>query len=778
MIYNTVSYWVWVLFFTALTLLLCTIPLFNILGFEFCAVMTICIAFAGSHVAMTHVQAMKNNPDSLSGLNSICILRCYLRTLQSNFLLLTIPLCIILLNAERVKNCNYIEGFFFFISLPIISCLTVSAIGLFFNVWIQKRWHAYSAYIGFLLLSCVPIILNLIFHPPVFAFHPILGYFPGPIYDFVITITPPFYIARGIALLWTIVFLYITITACEISRDTDFIPRLRWGKFLYNSARNLHTGKIIIGILILISVISIELFSGKLWIRPTRNDIAQELGGYKETEHFEIFYAKELEEKITQFADDCEFRYFQLSNYLKTSNSRKVRTYLYSTPQQKKRLIGAGNTYVEDPFGYGFHVHIQGFPHPVVKHELAHVLTADWSPWKVSLNVGVHEGIAVAADWSEDTLSVHQWAKGMHIIKVAPRLNSVMGIGFWRHAGSRSYLLAGSFIRYLIDKYGIDNVKLAFPTGNLRKVYSKELTNLEEEWIEFLMNDVHLSDNDLSYAERRLKSGGIFEQVCAHEMAALRTRAWQSYQRKDFATAVEIFHGMLEDEPNNQRTIIGLMYSAFKKGDLPLAIKLARRISADVKSHYKTEAGQLVGDVNWMQGNIDNALTIYNETALNAAHNQRQLSILKRIAALSETLSPQSKEQLQKVLLPKSNAPSIGSGTKTTVLLQVIESEPDEWLPYILIGELLHKEKSWELSSQYLQYGLKLGMNKEIEKIPFQLTLKTQQMLGINAFELKDYGIAEIRFREISEDKTQSLGIVLLAKDWIERCQWMNKGSD
>lgn len=620
-------------------------------------------------------------------------------------------------------------------------------------------------------------MINLIYHPPVFAFHPILGYFPGPIYDFLISISSSYYIARTIGVLWGVVFLFVSIYSSEINRNTGFSPRLNWKKLLLIESDNLHIGKITTFFSLLILVICSEVFSGQLLIRPTRNDISNALGGFRETEHFKIIYARELEMEISQFSNDCEFRYKQLSKFLKTENSRKVRVYLYSTPEQKKKLIGAGSTYVEDPFGYGFHVHAQGFPHPVIKHELAHVLTSDWSPWKVSLNVGLHEGVAVAADWSEDGLSVHQWVKAMYLLNVAPPLNSVLGLGFWRHAGSRSYLLAGSFIRYLIDTYGLEKLKNSFPLGNLARIYEKDITLLEAEWRQFLSNQINLTEYDIKYAERRLKRGGIFEQVCAHEMAAQRSKAWKSYYNKDFTTAFDTFHNMLDDEPSNHRTMVGLMYSAFKKGDIPYTSSVAKKIVNEEHSHYRIEASQLLGDIHWLKGEIEQALQLYNSVVDEHLHYRRQFNILKRIAALSGTINIESQVIFRDVLTPNSDSPTIGNATKIAMLMQIIESEPEEWLPYLLIGELVHKEKSWELSTQYLINGLKLNQTIDTISIPKQLRLYSQILIGENIFHSRDFENAENHFKEIMSDNTLTLGTELYLEDWIERCRWMRNNS-
>ncbi len=771
MIYRTFSYGLWILTIGVLSLVLATVPLFNLLAFEFCAVITLFIAFAGAHVAMTEFHVMKKDPDKLAGSSHNVILRCLYRALISNGILLLIPLIIILANTLRIKNCNLIEGFLFYLILPTFSCFTVTAAGIFFNLWIRRRWLAYLVYLIFLIVSCVPTITNLIFHPPVFAFHPILGYFPGPIYDFVISITPTLLISRTETILWGLVFMTIPVFTCEVNRTTALIPKMRWRRLIKSSSQ-FSLLRVTAVPLMVLAIIGIELYSGKLGIRPSRQDIAETLGGYKETEHFELYYARELENEIDLFADDCEFRYDQLSEYLQTESSRKVRVYLYASPEQKKRLIGAGDTFVEDPFGYGFHVHSLGFPHPVLKHELAHVLTADWSPWKVSLNVGMHEGVAVAADWEEDKLTVHQWAKAMQELNVAPPLSSVMSLGFWKHAGSRSYLMAGSYVRFLIDKYGIEKCKQAFPIGNLSKIYGKDLRGLEGEWRLYLKNEVLLREDELTYATQRLKRGGIFEQVCAHEMASLRNDAWTAYYRQDYTTAVESFQKLLSYEPENTRNARGLMYSTYHTGNFQSTISIAKRIISDKNSHFRAEAAQLLGDIYWLQGDTEEALTRYNDASKFAIRASIEQRLMLRIAALSSSFSPESKNWLRRVLIRNDSLGRTYNGSKMSLLLRIINTEPHSWLTYYSAGELLHQESEWELSSQYLHHARNLGDVKDTDKMPHKIRITTLRMLGVNAYRKNDYAIAERIFSDIAADKSLSLGDAHEAQVWVDRCKW------
>ena len=768
-IHRTFSYWLWFTAFGALALILANVPLFNILAFEFCAVLALSISFAGAHVALTTIRQMKRQPDALTGSPGQIVTRCFWNALLFNFGLLMLPLGIILLNALRIKNCNFSEGFIFFFLLPVISCVYATAAGTFFGFWIQRRWVASLAYLGFLLLTCVPVVINLIFHPPVFAYHATFGYFPGPIYDFVIKITGTLLIARMETLLWALLFLGLAVSICEISRDTALMPQLRWRKLFSSLTKRVWL------YLLIVCLLGFQVYAGALGIRPTRDDIAQKLGGFRETAHFEIFYARELETEIENIVEDCEFQYAQLSAYLTPEGaelSRKVRAYIYVSPEQKKRLIGAGSTSVEDPFGHGFHIHAQGFPHPVLKHELAHVFTVPWSPLKVSLKIGLHEGIAVAADWDEGKLTAHQWAKAMREMEIAPPLSAIMGIGFWGHAGSRSYLLAGSFVRFLVDTYGIEKFKGVFPTGNFLKHYGKDLQSLETEWIGFL-ESVPLADEDINYTAYRLKRRSAFEQVCTHEMAALRDTAWQAYYRKDFVTAVETFETMLSDEPDNLSTLRGLMYSAYRMQDYDKALSLANRIVSAEDTRFSPEAILLIGDIYWLQDKHQKAMEAY--VSIETEYETFERRRIKRIAALSYPDVVQSrpngameKNHSLRELLRGVLVASKPTAEKIALLSACIKAAPERWLPYFLTGELLHREKAWQISNEYFHQALKLLIPQQHGK----LILEAQRLIGINAYQQKDYETAQNAFRLIAENTALSLGEVLSAQNWIQRCQW------
>lgn len=360
----------------------------------------------------------------------------------------------------------------------------------------------------------------------------------------------------------------------------------------------------------------------------------------------------------------------------------------------------------------------------------------------------------------------------MREMEIAPPLSAIMGIGFWGHAGSRSYLLAGSFVRFLVDTYGIEKFKGVFPTGNFVKHYGKELQLLETEWIHFL-EGVPLRDTDINYTAYRLKQRSAFEQVCTHEMAALRDTAWQAYYRKDFVTAVETFGTMLSDEPDSLSTLRGLMYSAYRMQDYEKALSLANRIASVEDTRFSPEALLLIGDIYWLKNEHEKAMGAY--VSIETEYETFERLRMKRIAALSYPDSVQSQpngemreERSLRELLRDVLVASKPVSEKMALLSVCIQTAPESWLPYLLTGELLQKEKAWQISNAYLHQAVERLIPQQHGK----LILEIRRLIGINAYQQKDYETAQKAFRSIAETTILPLGETLSAQNWIQRCQW------
>src|SRR5579883_1895586 len=104
---------VWAILLAGLAVLLCFVPLFNLLGFEFSLALCLPAALASACLTASHTLAVgrisQNQPEKLADFAKrparlLFLLWC--RSLLNSLGLVVLPLLIISLNALRVKNCS------------------------------------------------------------------------------------------------------------------------------------------------------------------------------------------------------------------------------------------------------------------------------------------------------------------------------------------------------------------------------------------------------------------------------------------------------------------------------------------------------------------------------------------------------------------------------------------------------------------------------------------------------------------------------------------------
>ncbi len=343
-------------------------------------------------------------------------------------------------------------------------------------------------------------IAYLVFQPPVFLFNPLVGYFAGPIYDGHIPVGGRYLVARAIDLCVALAFL-----------------ALAWWRLRLVPA----------WIATLIAAFAIGALGARpsLGIRPNRELIRQALGSCLETPNFRIHYdARSITpDEIEALAIDHEWQLRRISALLGTDPPRmRIGSYIYPDADTKKRWIGAGQTSLEDPIAHEFHINAAPSPHPVLAHELAHVLSTPIGlpGIGISARFGLVEGLASAlGDRPRDRLTLHQRAGALRMLELLPEIETIAGaVGFWTEAGPRAYAAMGSFVRWLLETRGPGLFARAYRWGEFESAYGEPLRNLIEGWDRFL-EEVDLSEEDLRYAELLFQRPSILNRRCAHAVA-------------------------------------------------------------------------------------------------------------------------------------------------------------------------------------------------------------------------------------------------------------------
>lgn len=504
-------------------------------------------------------------------------------------LALILPLTVIVLNAYRVRNCDLQEGFAFFALMPMVGAWLATAFGVTMTLLPRRKTSIALLYI-IPLGTIAWAIFRGLQHPPIFAYGHFFGYYPGTIYDELRQISTTLLLFRWTTLVLGVFLLSVVglIAGRGGLIDTESVawreallqrnPDVHDGSLQWGPSPELAWGTLLLAVLASGWLVTATINRYDIGYIQTNSSIQKALGGRYETAHFIIYYDRDHITPLTlrRMARDSEFRYYQLRRFFGHEPIKKIEIYWFSNVKQKARLMGAAYTMIARPWAYQFYIHGYGFPHGVLKHEMAHVFSAAFGagPLKLSVRYNVLfypaliEGVAVAADWVRGELTPHEWSRAMNDLKVAPSPAQILGPrGFFKYSGWTAYTIAGSFSRYLIDTYGMKKYKQAYGRATFQETYKKPLSQLTKEWKTFLQTKIKLGPSDkkqAAYRFRRFRS--IFVRTCPHTIAALSEKVSQLSSAGAFYSAIKVQRRVCQFAPRaHQRMRLLSLFLRAKK---------------------------------------------------------------------------------------------------------------------------------------------------------------------------------------------------------------------
>ncbi len=600
-------YWLWLIVLAGLAAALCFVPLFNLLGYEFSLALAVAGSVAGLHLGSVLVaHARRQDEGMILSLSEgpRALLSMAGRAALASLSLLLAPLAIIALNALRVKNCDLLEGLLFYLMLPVMSVTIAAVAGTLWGTLTSWPWLSTLGAMATLLTSVAWGVYRFMDAPAIFAYDPFVGYFPGALYDGTVSLGGTFLLYRLHNLAWLAGALLLAAALFD-PLDLRIAPRsrrpaMRW---LLAAAPCLMVG------------LSLFLLRGEIGFAISADKVAEELGGERKTAHFTIHYPKAMPAaKVDLLARDHEFRFAQLKRFFGVAPSN-IRSFIFASPGQKRRLMGAGRTFIAKPWRREVYLQQRGFPHQVLKHELAHVFAGEfgdplfgvslrWDPLP-RFNVGLIEGVAVAADWRPyDENTAHQYAAALKRTGLAPPLASLFGAGFLIHAPGRAYTLAGSFCRRLVDQYGVEKLRRVYQSGgDFLGVYGQPLVTLLGAWSTWLEGQTVPAET-LELCRERYRRRSIVRRVCGHEVASLVERAEELMADRRHDEALRLMGRICSFEPGEPGHHLRLLYARVEARRLDLALAGARKLLAreGISGPLRRRVLQLMGDMHWWKG--------------------------------------------------------------------------------------------------------------------------------------------------------------------------------
>lgn len=572
-----------------INIFLSQLPLTNVIHYEFSVVNAIALFLFGG------VLSIKFHNQYELDINLV-----YKRLRFTLIILILLPFIIGSISTLFFSVCPFNSGTIYYFVITIPSLLFGFITGSLINIIVWRLRYLIFV-IAFIIILLIPLV-EFYFNPQIYFYNPIFGYYPGTIYD------EDLFVDSTLLLYRSFNFLFFGLL----------------GIYSYSSYLKKKVNRFHVLILLSIVVSLFFLFKPVLGFSTDFNKMKNNLGKVLSTKHFDIYYSEKIESEnsIELLGLRHEYYYEQVKDELYLNTENKITSFVFSDSYHKRKLFGAGNADVAKPWLKQIYLNYPSY-NLSLKHELVHVLAAEFgtTPFLISdnYNAAMLEGLAMAIENDYDGYSVHYMAKTAYEANYRfPISNLFKSLSFFSQFSSISYIYSGSFIKYLIENYGIEKIKSFYSDMDCEKYFGKSINELEEDFIKFLKN----YEIDFNNNKAQLYFGGqpIFKKTCARTTAFETKTAWKFFNEKKYSTAKVLFEKVYRYS-GSYSSLHGLVNSMIKLNDSPEAeLLLGTEIKkfSSSSSYYNLEL--ILGDIFVRNKKINEAQNMYDSLLIQNPH--------------------------------------------------------------------------------------------------------------------------------------------------------------
>ncbi len=612
----------WALGFALLLgLVLCALPLVRVLGPESAIVLSLvlscfCSALGARLAIRARQHAVRTGPLLAEAVGAAWLLLC-------------VPVALLALNGFRVQNCDPLRGLSFIALGPWASVSFAAVLGVLFGSLVASPRAATALAVALPILSVARPLYDFVTTPGIFAFGHFFGYFPGTFYDRLVDVPKAWFSQRALTLLAALgVWAFLSASRnpkngrVQLARASKH-PLLCLGVCLLAAAST-----------------RISYAANELGHHTSRAFIEHKLGRAIDAGRCRVVLPRELPmAEAARLAEDCMFRLTTLERELGVEEREQVTAYFFRNPQEKRVLMGAMRVYIAKPWRREVYLQLGGYPHPVLAHELAHIVARNAAsgmfgvPGKLFGLIPeptLVEGMAVALEpVARDELTPHQWAKAAREAKLAPALSELLGPRFFSHNQSLSYTLSGSFLRFVLETRGAEALRKVYHSGNVERALGEDFEKLETQWHTFL-EQIPLPAPAAALAKQRFERAGVFSQVCPHAIERLEGDVSAALSAGDLPRAIEKCGEVLRIDRKNSAVRATLVSALSRAGQLEQAeSELAdMRKPPEAPKPAQARAETALADAAYLAGDFARAQQTY-QRLLNEPQSEAELRQLE-----------------------------------------------------------------------------------------------------------------------------------------------------
>jgi hypothetical protein len=572
-------------FLISVNIILTQLPLTSTFGYEFAAINGLMLTvIAGLHT-FNFISKSEFAPTEL---------------IKNLLILFLIPFVITIINSMLTMFCSFIDGLSFYLLIVSASIMFGVAIAIIVRLN-TKRFNRLIFFIIIILIALIPI-LEIYFYPQVYFYSPLIGFFPGNIYD------------EGLTTSWKLFFHQILVISFSITIIFLFIKRttlvLKYKKYFILS--------------IVVTAISFQFMSSLLGFTTTFSKLDSTLSKRIESKSFILHYDNVDSTLAKLIALNQEYYYSQLFTALQTKPSKKINVYLFNNRKQKKIIFGAGNADVAKPWQYSIYISADSWQN-TLKHELAHVFTAEFGSgiFKIAsaFNPALIEGMAESLDGISNDISINDLTvlafNNGYVIDIKSLFT---GMSFFKSNSMLAYTFSGSFIQYLTKKYGIEKVKMFYGNGEFETIFKTKIDTEQKDFEESINNpDLTAQKTMADYYFGRLS---IIQKVCPRYIGARLNNAYEVLVENNYEDAESIFKE-INQKTLNYSSLIGLSDIYYKQNKINKAIQLILNDYNKFKAtpYYHNMIFRL-GDLYALNFEYDSASIWYNKIVKDSPNHQ------------------------------------------------------------------------------------------------------------------------------------------------------------
>jgi hypothetical protein len=539
---------------------------------------------------------------------------------------------------------------------------------------IVRRRRLVAGVLAFLgpLSSIVVSVFRFWSSPMIFAFDPFVGYFSGTLYDTIIDAGVPLLTYR-LGSLSTLVA--VALIASTLSRDADSWTGFRLWLRTWDAR-----SRALLGVMAGLISVSCTLNGVALGHYSTSASIAADLGAERHGARCDVVYpstTRETEAALLQ--KDCEEQVRDIEQALGARGPERIRAFFFRDDADKKRLMGAAHTYIAKPWRNEVYLQLASYPHPVLGHELAHVIAGSFGrgPFRIAgalggllPNPGLIEGVAVAAAPDDDDLTDTQWAHAMLEIGLLPKMSRVFSFGFLGDSSAKSYTLAGAFITWVREQWGQKTVSAWYAGGDIHVLTGRSWPELDDAFRKYLKT-LPLPAEAESVARARFSRPGIFGRRCPHLVDATRREADLCRDTHRPSEAVRLYESILATDPSDIAARFARAHTMRRYGDRERGRAELEAIAGanEIPRTWRDRADEALADADFIDGELLAARRRYADLAARSVDEDAARTLeVKQLA----TEEPHAKRSVQALLL--------GDG----------EHAPEPFVAGVFLGEWLN----------------------------------------------------------------------------------------